>query len=76
MFDKTKECEHKHTDWSWSDGNLERCLDCGAMNDGGWNSPVQQFYDAVNSNNVGAAHHFGEYMKQAKLQHGIPYPVR
>lgn len=69
-------CEHKRTDWSWSHGNLERCLDCGAVDDvGGWTDPVQKFYDAVNSGNIGAAYHMGEYLKGGKRA-GIPYPVR
>ena len=68
-------CEHKRTDWSWSHGNLERCLDCGAVDDNGWTNPVQQFYDAINAGNEQAAYHMGQYLKIAKEEHGIPYPI-
>lgn len=72
----TATCEHKHTDWAWSRGHLERCTDCGAVNEtDGWTNPVQRFYDAVNGGNQGAAYHLGQYMKIAKEKHGIPYPV-
>ena len=70
-----KACAHKRTDWSWSHGNLERCLDCGAVADPEWTNPVQRFYDAVNAGNQPAAYHMARYLENGKKD-GLPYPVR
>ena len=72
-------CEHSNTDWSWSRGNLERCLDCGSIRDNGvWRSVVLDLALLATCENDPVAgmifYHFSQVAEIGRKKYGIQYP--